>query len=123
MSGKLQKVSTPKGEYLAATVTRKGRTAADILAETLPKEISTLYWPKNMYWRKRGEVFVRPVRWLVAMLDEQVVPLELFGIAAGKTSRGHRIIGGEADRRLEARRLCRKPCAARRFWAPPSVSR
>src|SRR5262249_21882026 len=46
-----------------------------------------------MYWRKRGEVFVRPVRWLVAMIDEQVVPLDLFGIPAGKTSRGHRIIG------------------------------
>jgi glycyl-tRNA synthetase beta chain len=92
---RLEKVSTPKGEYLAATVTRKGRTAAEILAETLPKEIATLYWPKNMYWRKRGEVFVRPVRWLVAMLDEQVVPMELFGIAAGKTSHGHRIIGNE----------------------------
>ncbi len=94
--GKLEKVSTPKGEYLAATVTRKGRTAAEILAEALPKEISTLYWPKAMYWRKRGEVFVRPVRWLVVMLDEQVVPLELFGIAAGKTSRGRRIFGKEA---------------------------
>jgi glycyl-tRNA synthetase beta chain len=89
---KLEKVSTPKGDYLAATVTRKGRTAAEILAETLPKEIATLYWPKNMYWRKRGEIFVRPVRWLVAMLDEQVVPLEIFGSAADKTSRGHRII-------------------------------
>jgi len=94
--GTLEKVSTPKGEYLAATVTRKGRAAAEILAETLPKEIAALYWPKNMYWRKHGEVFVRPVRWLVAMLDEHVVPLELFGIAAGKTSRGHRIIGSEA---------------------------
>src|SRR6266852_1107434 len=93
---KLERVSRPKGEYLAATVTRKGRTAAEILAETLPKEICALYWPKNMYWRKRGEVFVRPVRWLVAMLDEQVVPLELFGIPAGKTSRGHRIIFGKA---------------------------
>jgi glycyl-tRNA synthetase beta chain len=91
--GKLEKVSTPKGEYLAATVTRKGRPAPEILAQTLAREISTLYWPKNMYWRKRGELFVRPVRWLVAMLDEQVVPLELYGIAAGKTSRGHRIIG------------------------------
>src|SRR5580700_4484267 len=90
--GKLERVSTPKGEYLSATVTRKGRTAAEILAEMLPREISTLYWPKAMYWRKRGETFVRPVRWLVAMLDEQVVPLELFGIAAGKISRGHRII-------------------------------
>src|SRR5271166_1140433 len=92
--GKLEKVDTPKGEYLAATVTRKGRTAAEILAETLPKEISTLYWPKNMYWRKRGELFVRPVRWLVAMLDDEVVPLELFGIPAGNKSRGHRIISG-----------------------------
>ncbi len=90
---RLEKVSTPKGEYLAATVTRKGRSAGEILAESLPKEIASLYWPKNMYWRKRGEVFVRPVRWLVAMLDEQVIPMELFGIAAGKTSRGHRIIG------------------------------
>src|SRR5271156_693151 len=94
--GKLEKITTSKGEYLAATVTRKGRTAAEILAEHLPKEISTLYWPKNMYWRKRGELFVRPVRWLVAMLDEQIVPLESFGIAAGKTSRGHRIISSKA---------------------------
>ncbi len=90
-----QKVSTPKGEYLGATVTRKGRATTEILAEALPKEIASLYWPKNMYWRKRGELFVRPVRWLVAMLDEQVISMELFGIVAGQTSRGHRIIGGE----------------------------
>src|SRR5260370_2178081 len=77
-------------------MTRKGRTAGEILAETLPKEISSLYWTKNMYWGKRGEVFVRPVSWRVAMLEEQVVPLELFGIPAGKTSRGHRIIFGKA---------------------------
>lgn len=94
--GQLGKVTTPKGEYLAATVTRKGRSAAEILAESLPKEISSTYWPKNMYWRKRGEVFVRPVRWLVAMLDDQVIRMELFGIPAGKTSRGHRIIGNES---------------------------
>ena len=125
MSVKLEKVSTPKGEYLAATVTRKGRTAAEILAETLPREISTLYWPKNMYWRKRGEVFVRPVRWLVAMLDEQVVPMELFGIPAGKTSRGHRIIGNRsgASSPSPSPVPMSKPCAARKFWAPPSVSK
>ncbi len=92
---KLERVATPKGEYLGATVTRKGRAAAEILAETLPKEVASLYWPKNMYWRKRGEVFVRPVRWLVAMLDDEVVPMELFGIRAGKTSRGHRLLGHE----------------------------
>ena len=83
---------TDKGEYVAAEVERRGRTAKEILTERLPEVLAAISWPKNMYWRKRGEVFVRPVRWLVAMLDEQVVPLELFGIAAGKTTRGHRIM-------------------------------
>ncbi|MBZ5680260.1 MAG: glycine--tRNA ligase subunit beta [Acidobacteriia bacterium] len=92
----LEKVTTPKGEYLAAKVTKKGRSAAEILAESLPKEIATIYWPKNMYWRKPNERFVRPVRWLVAMLDGETIPLEVAGIRAGKTSRGHRILcGGE----------------------------
>ena len=89
----VKKVTTPKGEYLAATVKKKGRTAREILADFLPKEINGISWPKNMYWRKPSERFVRPVRWLVAMLDGEVVPLEFDGIAAGKTSRGHRVIG------------------------------
>ena len=88
----LERVSAPKGEYIAAKVTRKGRSAAEILGEGLPGEISAIYWPKNMYWRKPSERFVRPVRWLVAMLDDQALPLELFGIRAGKVSRGHRIL-------------------------------
>jgi glycyl-tRNA synthetase beta chain len=88
----LEKVSTPKGEYLAAKVTKKGRSAAEILAESLPREIATIYWPKNMYWRKPNERFVRPVRWLVAMLDAQTIPLEFDGILAGNESRGHRIL-------------------------------
>ena len=92
----LDKVSTPKGEYIAANATRKGRSAADILAEALPKEISAIYWPKNMYWRKPSERFVRPVRWLVAMLDGETIPLEFDGILAGNTSRGHRILSNSS---------------------------
>ena len=88
----LEKITTPKGEYLAARVTRKGRSATEILAENLPKEISTIYWPKNMYWRKTNERFVRPVRWLVAMLDSETIPLEFEGIQAGNASRGHRVL-------------------------------
>ncbi len=88
----LEKVTTPKGEYLAAKVTKKGRSAAEILAEGLPKELSTIYWPKNMYWRKPNERFVRPVRWLVAMLDGETISLEFGGIRAGNSSRGHRIL-------------------------------
>ncbi|MEP6645347.1 MAG: glycine--tRNA ligase subunit beta, partial [Acidobacteriaceae bacterium] len=92
---KLSRLQTPKGEYLAATVTKKGRTALDILSGSLPKEMSSIYWPKNMYWRKSTERFVRPVRWLVAMLDGEVVPLEFDGISAGNQSRGHRILANQ----------------------------
>jgi glycyl-tRNA synthetase beta chain len=92
----LERVTTAKGEYLSAKVTRKGRDAAEVLAEQLPKEINSLYWPKNMYWRKPGEVFVRPVRWLVALLDGAVIPLEFDGIRAGRQSRGHRILAPNA---------------------------
>jgi len=88
----LEKVTTAKGEYLAAKITKKGRSAAEILAESLPKELSAIYWPKNMYWQKPNERFVRPVRWLVAMLDAETIPLEFDGIQAGKSSRGHRIL-------------------------------
>ncbi len=89
---RLERVSTPKGEYISAKITKKGRTAAEILAEGLPKELSSIYWSKNMYWRKPNERFVRPVRWLVAMLDGEAIPLEFDGIRAGNTSRGHRIL-------------------------------
>jgi glycyl-tRNA synthetase beta chain len=92
----LEKVITPKGEYLTAKVTRKGRTARELLAELLPKEINAVYWPKNMYWRKPAERFVRPVRWLVALLDDEVIPLEFDGIRAGRESRGHRILADSA---------------------------
>ena len=75
----LERVTTSKGEYLAAKITKKGRSATEVLSELLPKEINSIYWPKNMYWRKPSEKFVRPVRWLVALLDSEVIPLEFDG--------------------------------------------
>ena len=85
----LEKVTTPKGEYLAANVRRNGRTAGEILSESLPKEIAGLYWAKSMYWRgKSAERFVRPVRWLVSLLDEEVVPVEFAGIPPAALARG-----------------------------------
>jgi len=89
----LKQVTMPKGDYLAATVQKKGRSASDILAELLPKEIARIYWAKSMYWRgKNAERFVRPVRWMVSLLDDEVVPVEFGGIVAGNTSQGHRIL-------------------------------
>ena len=91
--GALERIKTPKGEYLAAKVVTKGRRAAQVLAEALPEVIGGLHWPKAMYWRGGApERFVRPVRWLVALLDGEVVPLEFAGVRAGKESAGHRIL-------------------------------
>ena len=93
---RLEKHATPKGEYVSVKVTRKGRSAAEIFRDALPREIAGLYWAKNMYWRGgKPERFVRPLRWLVAMLDGEVVPLEFAGVEAGLVSRGHRILGRE----------------------------
>jgi glycyl-tRNA synthetase beta chain len=89
---RLERVTTAKGEYLSAKITTKGRPAAEILAEALPREVASIYWPKNMYWRTTTERFVRPVRWLVAMLDDQVIPLKFGGITAGCESRGRRML-------------------------------
>ena len=84
-------LSHPKN-HLSAEIRRKGRSAHDILAVNLPIEISSIYWPKNMYWRKAGERFIRPVRWLVAMLDGEIIRLEFDGLQAGNVSHGHRML-------------------------------
>lgn len=89
----LYKTARP-GARLGAEIRKPGRKAVEVLTELLPKEIASIYWPKNMYWRAgKPERFVRPVRWIVAMLDGEVIPLEFAGIKAGNQSRGHRILG------------------------------
>jgi len=91
----LEKITNAKGEYVGATVKRQGVAAPQVLSAELPKEVLSLYWAKNMYWRAgKPERFVRPVRWVVALLDAAVVPVEIAGITAGNISRGHRILHG-----------------------------
>jgi glycyl-tRNA synthetase beta chain len=92
----LEKITTPKGEYAAATVQRLGQSAEKVLSDSLPQEIGALTWPKTMYWRlNKPERFVRPLRWLLCLLDESVVPLEFAGIHAGNVSYGHRVLHGD----------------------------
>jgi glycyl-tRNA synthetase beta chain len=93
----LVKQTTPKGEYVSATVTKAGRSAAEILTEKLPAELGKIYWAKNMYWRPgKPERFVRPVRWMLALLDGAVVPVEFGGKVAGAVTYGHRVLHGDA---------------------------
>ena len=93
----LRVVETPKGEYIAATALRPGKSAAEVLTAELPKEIAAIYWAKNMYWRAgKPEKFVRPVRWLLALLGSDVVPVEFGGYTAGRVTYGHRVLHGAA---------------------------
>jgi glycyl-tRNA synthetase beta chain len=93
---RLFKVTSAKGEYLAAMVKDKGRPAREVLPDRLAGELSAVYWPKNMYWRPlKVETFVRPVRWMVALLDREILAVEFAGVNAGNLTWGHRILHGD----------------------------
>ncbi len=98
----LEKVTNAKGDYVSAKVTKAGRSAAEILREALPRELAQIYWAKSMYWRAgKPERFVRPVRWMVALLDGAVIPVEFGGVTAGRSTYGHRVLFGDAPIELE----------------------
>ena len=84
---------TDKGEYLALKKTVGGGHAADILAETCAAVLPSLTFPKKMQWIGKDCTFGRPVRWLLAMLDDRAVPFGFAGLTAGAETRGHRVMG------------------------------
>lgn len=91
----LSTVVTDKGEYFSFRKQVNGRLTIQILAEQLPSLITGIYFPKTMYWTgKSGPTFIRPIRWIVALLDAEVVPFELAGVESENWTRGHRILGG-----------------------------
>ncbi len=86
--------STPKGKYYSFVRKVAGRPTKDILAEALPGVILEIYFPKTMYWTgKSGPRFIRPIRWIVALLGEEIVPFEIAGVRAGALTAGHRRLG------------------------------
>jgi glycyl-tRNA synthetase beta chain len=90
----LRTVKTPKGEYLAYRKKAQGRRTLDILAGALPELILKLHFPKTMYWTgKAGPRFIRPIRWMVALLGTRVVPFEIAGVNSGNVTTGHRQLG------------------------------
>ena len=86
----MRRVQTPKGEYVAVRRKVQGRPARELLAETCGEVLRRMRFGKTMRWGDVGFRFVRPVRWIVALLDDQVVPFELAGVKAGRSSRGLR---------------------------------
>ncbi len=85
---------TAKGEYYVFVKKIAGRRILDILADALPDVILQINFPKTMYWTgKSGPRFIRPIRWIVALLGEEIVPFELAGVRSGALSSGHRRLG------------------------------
>src|SRR2546421_2075791 len=79
--------STPKGDYYGYTKKVEGRAVRQILAEALPDLILKITFPKTMYWTgKAGPRFIRPIRWIVALLGKEVVPFVLAGVRSGDRS-------------------------------------
>jgi glycyl-tRNA synthetase beta chain len=91
--GDLAVETTPKGEYYVFHKRVAGRAIKDIMAAALPGIVLGIYFPKTMYWVKGGPRFIRPIRWIVALLGEETVPFELGGVRSGNLSSGHRRLG------------------------------
>lgn len=81
-----------KDGYVYAIVEEKGRAVSELLPDLLTDVINSLNFPKNMRWANLEMKFVRPIRWLVALFGRDVVHLAISGVAAGRTTRGHRFL-------------------------------
>ena len=88
----LLRKTTPRGEYCYVRKQIKGRPAADVLAEILPRITAKLGFPKSMVWLPERKPFARPVRSLLALIDDRVIPFTLFNVTSGRATEGHPIL-------------------------------
>src|SRR5580658_10011981 len=83
------------GSYYELHKSIPGRAATELLADSLPPAILGIQWPKTMYWTggKTGPRFIRPIRWIVGLLDDKPIDFRIAGVKSGDLTRGHRILG------------------------------
>lgn len=86
----LETIETDEGAWLVHRGTETGRDTDALLPALIDHALTQLPIPKRMRWGDQSSEFVRPVHWVVLMLDQAVVPTEVFGVASGRDSRGHR---------------------------------
>ncbi len=89
----LYTLSSKKGDYLACKKTLGGGKSAEVLPAICIKIVESLNFPKKMHWGSLAFTFGRPLRWFLALLDEQVISFELAGLTSGRTTWGHRVMG------------------------------
>ena len=100
----LAKIQDAKGERYVFHQLVNGQALSTALSEQLPGIIKDLHFPKSMYWTGKGGVrFIRPIRWMVAVIDDRVVPFEVAGVTSGNLTQGHRILGCKNPQPVTAR--------------------
>jgi glycyl-tRNA synthetase beta chain len=111
-TGLAQEQLEERDGVLFAMIERPGRAAAEVLAETVTRIVAEFAWPKSMRWGSGNLRWIRPLHGIVAMLGEEIVPVEIDGITSGASTVGHRFhhpgpitIGGAADY-IEKLRAC-----------------
>ncbi len=110
----LRQVDTERGPYVGATVKVTGRPTVELLAGALPAMTTALNFPKTMRWGPERVRFARPIRWLLALFGDEVIPFAIEGVATGRVTWGHRILAkgpfevasaADYDRALAAGRI------------------
>ena len=84
-----------KEEYLFGTLKEEGKATAEVLKEVVPEAIKGVTFPKAMRWGGKNMKFARPIRWMVALLNDETLPVDLEGIIASNVTKGHRFLGAK----------------------------
>ncbi len=90
-------IDTPRGEYVKADKEVGGKDVFPLLKELLEEFIKSIHFPKSMRWNATGVTFARPIRWLVALWGNEIIPLEYAGVKAGNITKGHRFLSGNVE--------------------------
>jgi glycyl-tRNA synthetase beta chain len=93
----LKCVQTEKGLYLGFEKRTPGKSAFEVLSQELPVVLGSVNFPKSMRWESTRFLFVRPIRWILCRLGDQVVPFSLAGVNTGSVTYGHRILSGNIE--------------------------
>lgn len=89
--------STAKGEYWGYRRLTKGRLTRELLSDSLAGMILKIYFPKTMSWNGKGsERFIRPIRWIVALLGDSIVPFSIANVKSSNHTEGHRLLGSKS---------------------------
>ena len=92
----LKEIDVNGVKYIAAEVRQEQKNTFDVLPEIMSGLISALAFPKSMYWEREGVRFARPIRWILALADEKIIPFKYGSVDSGRKTSGHRFMGKKA---------------------------